>query len=303
MSHNKNLNDSVLATALASATGLALYTGLAAAQTEVSDETRQPAIVTADELVEGWRYEGTLYAWMKSIDGSSRGRDLALDFKDDILDMLDMAGMFSIDAEYGRWLLFGAYEYNKIGVDSDNLEVTQDIPVGPGGGTIPATLRGDFKATDPQHMLELGAGYKVLDRDNFEVFLHGGVRYYNYDLELELKRVSVTLPPPIGEIDLDRRKTNIGDDWAQPFLGARFATHLADNWRLRGRVDYGYGAKGETNEMWMVELMVDWRFNNWGALEFGYRHLEQDYDNGRSSDPYSWDMSEFGPILGLIVHF
>ncbi len=296
---------------VASAAGLALNSGTAAAQADVTnadgtivgDEPRQPAIVTGDELVKGWRFEGSFYGWLKSIDGNSRGRDVDLNFKDDILDMLDMAAMFRIEAEYGHWLLFGAYEYTKIGVDDQDLEVTAEVPVGPGGGTIPATVRGSLDATDPQHMVELGAGYKVLDSENFDITLHGGIRYYDYDLELKLKNPTVTLPPPIGEIELDRRETNIADDWVQPFLGARFATHVTDNWRLRGRFDYGYGSEGDTNEMWMVEVMVDWRFNDWGAVEFGYRYLEQDYDNGSSSDPYTWDMTESGPIIGLIVHF
>jgi hypothetical protein len=269
----------------------------------VGEQQRMPAIVTGDELIRGWRYEATFYAWAKSIKGSSGGRDLDLRFIEDILDMLDMAAMFSLQAEYGRWLLFGAYEYTRIGVDGEDLEVTAEIPVGPGGVTIPATLRGSVHATDPQHMLEIGAGYKVLDGENLDVTLHGGVRYYDYNLELKLKNVSATLPPPIGEVELDRRDANIADDWLQPFLGVRFATHLAENWRLRGRFDYGYGSGGDTNEMWMAEIMVDWRFNDWGALEFGYRYLEQDYDNGSSSDPYYWDMTERGPILGLVAHF
>ncbi len=111
------------------------------------------------------------------------------------------------------------------------------------------------------------------------------------------------MPPPIGEVQPENRKTNIADDWWQPFVGARMATRLGENWRLRGRFDYGYGSGGESNEMWMAEVRVDWQFNDWGALEFGYRYLVQDYDNGSSSDPYSWDMDEFGPIVGLIIHF
>ncbi len=47
---------------------------------------------------------------------------------------------------------------------------------------------------------------------------------------------------------------------------------------------------------------MDWRFNDWGAVEFGYRYADIDYDNGSSSGNFTWDMVEEGPRIGVIFH-
>jgi hypothetical protein len=80
-----------------------------------------------------------------------------------------------------------------------------------------------------------------------------------------------------------------------------YSTQLSDHWPLRLRGDYGYYDSDNTN--WMAEALVDYRFNDWGALEIGYRYQNIDYDNGSNSGPYSYDMDEYGPLIGLIVHF
>jgi hypothetical protein len=278
---------------------------LQVATVTAEDADEMPLIITGDKLVEGWKYELALYGWAKSIDGTSNSRDVQLDFREDILDMIEGAFMVSFDAEYGRWLGFAAYEYTRIGTDQDDVTGTVDVPIGegPSGPTVSVPITGDIDVNDPQHMFELGAGYKVVDGDNLDLTLHAGARYYDYNLEVELKSFTAVLPPPIGERELGRRKISSGDTWWQPFVGVRLATHFTENWRLRGRVDYGYGSSGDSNEMWLAELLVDWRFNHWGALELGYRHVEQDYDNGSSSAPYTWDMTERGPRIGLIIHF
>ncbi len=117
----------------------------------VAEGDPMPVIVTGDELVDGWQYELTLYGWAKSIEGQSSGRDVDLNFKDDLLDMLEMAGMVSFEATYGRWLGFAAYEYTKIGVDDDDLDVTLDIPTG--GGPLPPPFRPGCResSTQPTH--------------------------------------------------------------------------------------------------------------------------------------------------------
>ena len=83
--------------------------------------------------------------------------------------------------------------------------------------------------------------------------------------------------------------------------GFRFKAALGEHWRVRGRGDWG--REDSDNESWTLEALVDWRFNSWGALEFGYRHREIDFDNGSSSHPYTYDVKERGPIVGFIFHF
>lgn len=272
----------------------------------ISEEVeKMPVIATGDELIPGWKFELAVYGWLQSIDGTSGGNDMDLSFKEDILDMLEGAFMTSLYAEHGRWVGFGAYEYSKIKVDEDDVGGSVDIPIGDGprGLRVSVPLNGDVEVSAPQHVFELGGGYKVHEGDNFDVILHAGTRYFDHEVTLRIDDLKAVLPPPIGDIDISRQKISEGDAWWQPFVGARFATSFAQNWRLRGRADYGYGSSGDSNEMWMAELIVDWRFKNWGAVELGYRYAEIDYDNGSSSDHYDWDMTERGPRVGFIFHF
>jgi hypothetical protein len=269
---------------------------------------QEPVIVTGDELVghDDWHSELTLYAWGKSVDGTSNGSEIDLDFWDDVLDLLEGAFMIAYEGGQGRLLTFAAYEYNKISANG-NVGGTINVPISdrPGAPTVPADVNARAEVTDTQHMFEAGAGYIVVDGDNFDLALHGGVRYYDFGVGLKFRRVTVTLPPPIGDRDLDNRKLTSDDQWWQPFVGARFSSDLGKRWRLRGRADYGYwgGSKYDNNETWMAELMLDWRFNEWGAVTLGYRYAEVDYDNGSTSSPFTYDMTEEGPLLGLIIHF
>jgi hypothetical protein len=287
-------------TLVASAVALLSYTLGATAQ--------EPVIVTGDDLVgdDGWHSEVTLYAWGKSVDGTSNGTDIDLDFWDELLDLLEGAFMISYEGGQGRLLTFASYEYTKIG-DNGNVGGTINVPISdrPGSPTLPADIDARADVTDTQHMFEAGAGYVVFDGDSFDLALHGGVRYYDFDVRLKFDRLTVTLPPPIGERQLDNRKLTSDDQWWQPFVGARFSSDLGKRWRLRGRADYGYwgGSKYANNETWMAELMLDWRFNDWGAVTLGYRYSEIDYDNGSTSSPFTYDMTEEGPLLGLIINF
>ena len=270
---------------------------------------QEPVIVTGDELTghDGWQSELKVYAWGKSVDGTSNGSDIDLDFLDDVLDLLEGAFMISYEGGTGRFLTFGAYEYTKIGDNNSKVGGTINVPIGdlPGSPTVPVDISTRADVTDTQHIFEAGVGYKLIDGESFDLALHGGGRYYDFKVRLKFDRLTVTLPPPIGERQLENQTFVSEDQWWQPFVGARFTAQVGERWRLRGRADYGYngGSKYDNNETWMAELMLDWRFNDWGAVEIGYRYSEVDYDNGSTSSPFSYDMTEDGPLLGLIIHF
>lgn len=248
---------------------------------------------------EGWDYEWTIYGWLKGVKGESNGTELDLDFWDDIVDRLEGAFMTSFEAERGLLTLFAQYEYSKIAADG-KLTRERDIIL-PGLG-LPATVSAaaDVEVEDKQHTFELGAGYTLSETRHSRWQILGGAKYFDYSLVAELKNVTVTVPG-IGDVFLGGRKTRSEDTWWHPFLGGAYTRHLSDSWRLRLRGDYG--RLDADNTSWMAEALLDWRFNDWGALEIGYRHLEIDYDNGSNSDSYTYDIEESGPRVGLIVHF
>ena len=257
------------------------------------------AATSASEGSGGWHYELTFYAWAKSVDGTSGDLDLDLNFLDDIVDMLDGAFMTSFEAEYGVVSLFGQFEWSRI---SDDAKVSRefDYTIPPVGPTVPVVLGTKVEVEEDQYAAEIGAGYTISESSSTRWQILGGAKWFNNDLTGKFKNVTVIGPGGM-EFPLDGAKVDSDEDWWHPFLGLRVATQLTDSWRLRARGDYGYLESDNTS--WMLEALVDWRFNDWGALEFGYRYLDIDYESGSNSSTYSYDVEETGPRIGVIVHF
>jgi hypothetical protein len=309
----KNTNNKLLAAVAAAAVlgqaAGALAQGATGSTTTTYAATSDNQSTTRYAEHEGWHFETTIYGWAKSLDGESDGRGVDLNFKDDILDVLTGAFFITFEAERDNLLLFANYEYTKLELDRD-LDTTISVPFDPPGFLPPTTIDVDASAStdvsDVQHMFELGAGWRVLNNDGFDVWLHGGVRYFDYTLDIDIDNITVAPPPGLSEpINVPGRSISSGDEWFQPFVGARFSKQFLESWRLRGRVDFGINpfTSDESNQSWTTELLVDWRFSHWGSVMFGYRYEIMDYDNGSSSEPFSWDMDEKGPIIGLSLFF
>ncbi len=258
-----------------------------------------------------WEFELLLYGWAKSVDGTSGGRDVAMDFQDQILPNLTGVLMTEFLAEKGKLLLWGNYEYTKLTFDigdvGTSVEVPVDLPPPLPPVNVPADVTTAAEVTDVQHMFELGAGWEVLESSKWKVGLHGGVRYYDYELKGFIDPITVSVGPPINDsVSVPVGNRVIGDDWYQPFIGGRAAWHFAHKWALEGRVDFGFNpfTSDDANQSWMTEVKLAWHFTHWAGAMLGYRYVIQDFDNGKSgSDNFSWIMDEYGPTLGLLFTF
>jgi hypothetical protein len=254
----------------------------------------------AEDDPHGWEFELTPYAWMKSVKGTSGDADIDLDFFDDIVEILEGAFMISFNARKGLFSTFAAFEYNEV-ADSARLNQTLDYEVPGTGITVPIDARTKVGFSEEQYGAEIGIGYDVYSTQSTVWDLIGGVKWYKNDTTLELRDIKLEGPGGIELPSVKGNKIREGDDWWHPFVGFRFAANMGEHWRLRGRGDWG--REDSDNESWTLQAMIDYRFNSWGAVEFGYRHREIDYDNGSSSHPYVYDAKERGPILGFIFHF
>ena len=259
-------------------------------------------VVTADtdSDTQSWDYELSLYAWAKSVKGTSGDADIDLDFWDDIVDMLEGAFMTSFNARWGLFSGFATFEYNKIGDDA-RLNRTIDYTIPGTGVTVPIEARSKIEFEEEQYNAEIGLGYDVYSTQRTMWDLIAGLKWYKNDTSIELRDIKFQGPGGGDLPSIKGRKIRESDDWWHPFLGMRFSAQLSDHWRLRGRGDYG--RRDSDNESWTLEAMFDYRLTDWGALEFGYRYREIDYDNDSSSHPYSYDVTEKGPIIGFIFHF
>jgi opacity protein-like surface antigen len=258
------------------------------------------AVAQAQEGPHDWRYEVSLYGWAKSIEGTSGDAEIDLDFLDDIVDMLEGVFMASFEAETDLVSLFASYEYSEIGDDA-RLERDLDFTIPPNGPTVPIKANSKIEANVKEHMAQIGAGYSIGGSGDNDWRILGGFKWFKDDTTIKLRDIKLTGPGG-GELpSIEGRKVSEDEDWWQPFLGLRFTTQLGDSWKLRARGDYGY--RDSDNTSWLLEALADWRFNDWGALRLGYRYMEIDFDNGSNSHPFVYDVKQYGPIVGLIVHF
>ncbi len=249
----------------------------------------------------GLHSEVALYGWMKSLRGNIDGNDVSLNFFQDILENLDGALFLSYNGEIGRWAFFADYQYADVGID-EKLSGSFEYPVPPAGRpiiTVDAT--GKLDVTVEQEVFELGGGYSFYEDEDTSWQIIGGGRFYDQSTVVKLKKIQLStelLPEPI---EIPAQKLKLGDDWAQGFLGVRFASQVGEKWRLRGLYDYGYG--GSDNRSWTAEFLMDWRFVDWGSIEFGYRIQDVTYDNNKKNNHYVYDVKESGPRVGFIFLF
>ncbi len=126
---------------------------------------------------------------------------------------------------------------------------------------------------------EVDGYYRVVTgRQTFDWLL--GVRYYSHDLEL--------IPTPVA----------VSEDWADPVVGARWTTPLAEKWTLSLRGDIGgFGAGSDLS--WQAAGFVV--FQPWKHVSIftGVRALGVDYETGSGLDRYEYDVTTWGPVLGV----
>ena len=221
-----------------------------------------------------------MYLWAQSVEGESfigpAGGDIELDFRDDVLDNLNTAATVHFEAVNDDLTYF--FDINHVSLDPEN-EVNN----------VSASI--DYE----MNMAEIGATWAFSERKDYRRWeAMFGLRYIEQDIEV---KADLNLPPPIGRT----LKVNGGDEWYQPFLGIRVFQRLSQSWGMIGRFDYGYS--NSDNKAANAQITFDWRFNNWGSLLLGYRHMEYDYAGGSGRDFFSADMKHRGPVIGLNIHW
>jgi predicted porin len=218
-----------------------------------------------------WEYSlAPLFLWAQGIEGDSQvgptTTPLDITFKN-ALDNLEATFTVHYEMKRDALTLFAEYQYVNLNPEAE--------------GPMDTELDIDFKDT----IGELGVGYWVFgtDRTNWELI--GGARYTKQDLD-----VSVKNGPDLISTD---------DDWWVGFFGGRFSAQLSKNWTFIGRADFGVGP-GETNRIWNLDAMVDYRFKDWGSVFAGYKYMDYDYENSdKGKSHYAYDATQQGPLLGL----
>ncbi len=189
-----------------------------------------------------WQFSlAPLFLWAQGIEGGSTigpvTAPLDITFKD-ALSNLEFTFTVHFEAKRDKLTLFGEYQYVNLAPEA----------VGPMGGTVDI----GFKDT----IAELGAGYWVFGTETTDWEIIGGGRYTKQKLGVSVE----------GGPDL----INISNNWWVGFFGGRMSATLSNKWTFIGRADYGLGS-GDTNDIWNLNVMFDYRFKHWGSAFIGYK--------------------------------
>ena len=244
--------------------------------------------MATETAADEWEFSATpMFLWGVSIDGDATiggtTAPLDLDFRDDILENVEAVFSMRGDARKGKWALLSEVQYAEL---DPTVKISQDMP--------PASVKNDINFTIT--MIELGAGYAVVETAKSRWELIGGARYNRHELDMD-----VNLKPPGGGPSI-KTDESVDEDWWQGFAGGRLFYSLTDTWTFVGRGDYGYGDSDNTAVN--ASFFFDYQYNDWGSVLVGYRYMNFDYDNGRSGDSkYAYDATQQGPLLGLTIRW
>jgi len=227
-----------------------------------------------------WTYAVKPYLLASSINGSaSMGRvsGIAVDVSfSDILDNLQMAGMLNFEAQnQNGWGVILDYGFMDLGADTS---------IG-FGGVIDASVRqGIFEALATRH---LGA-----DSGNLEVLF--GIRWWD-------NKVRASFDPIIWNGSVS---ASIDEDWVDPIVGLRWTNTISDRWQWQLRGDVG-GLGVGSDFSWNASATASYKMNDRFDLEFGYKAIDVDYDNGKADNEgfFAYDAMTHGPLVGLVIRF
>lgn len=223
------------------------------------------------QATDDWQFEITPYLWATSMGGSTGPEGFEADVEmsfGDIWDSLDKAFIVNMEANKGQWSTW--IDFIKLKLSDEGNLANFDVDVG-------------MKQT----LVEIAAAYQMPEQEQIELF--AGARYSDVTTTITLEG---TGPIGIG------RKTKIGDDWIDPFIGIRGTWQLNDQWSLRARGDIGGFGVG-SDFSWHAVLSANYQLNDTVSFKVGYRYLDVDYDD----NGFVFDVASSGIAAGVGFRF
>jgi hypothetical protein len=235
-----------------------------------------------------WEFHVIPYFWMAGIGGDVTVRDIEADVDiklGDVLDHLDYGGELHLEAWRGNWGIFLDPTYLKLSADGEGT--------GPIGGSI------DVDIDLEEWLVEFGGLYRFakwpLGKDEgraLSLEALGGVRYWYLKGKLDAFAYLVSA-------SLSREKS---EDWIDPILGVRLRADLTKRLSLAVRGDIGGFSVG-SEFSWNVSAIFGYHFSDTISAWLGYRALGLDYESGSGFSKFKYDLTMYGPIVGLGFHF
>ena len=232
---------------------------------------------TAEQLDSGWEVGVTTYLWASGMNGDIGAIEGVQPVKVDvsfgeIFDHLKFAGMVSVQASHGRFVMFGDLQFVSLGASKDLTIRDADL------------VEGDL---DTSTLIASAlAGYRIADEGPAIVDLLAGGRINSVHTDIELSG-------PLRTVEGDDTET-----WVDPIVGVHAAFPVSRKVTLAFYGDVG-GFGLSSDFTWQVLGAVQYNFNERWRASAGWRHYSVDYDK----DAFLYDVSLSGPILGIRYQF
>ena len=252
----------------------------------------------ADE--DRWSVSLTPYVWLPAMTGEAeaRGRKARVDVSiSDLFTESDF--IFALQAQIEAWYdqKFGLIlngQWTVIEMNDNSFGPPDGPPFGPGVFPI------EFDLSTNLNIVEFMAGYRL---GTWE--LGSGATPPALTVEpiagARVMQLKVTLDPSGGS-DLDESQT-----WVEPLFGTRLQLALGEEheWKLRFRGDIGgFGAGSDFAWNLMGGIGRTWQFDRVELEGFlGARALSHDFSEGGGTSRFAWNVTQYGPILGLGFRF
>lgn len=226
----------------------------------------------------GWHFLVEPYAMFPNMKGETGIGNLPPVHVDedpqDIFDNLQMGAMLFIEARNDNWAFSSDVLF---------MDLAADIE--------PATLITGGKAEVSQLGWEIAAMRRLAPW--FELGL--GATYNKIDADVDIDVLGIIGP----NYTLSGGLT---EEWIDPTIVARAAMPFGEQWFFQARANLGgFGAGSDL--VWQLQADVGYRPSQKWRFTFGYRVIDIDYDQGRDSGRFVYDIRTFGPVLRLGYRF
>lgn len=223
------------------------------------------------ETSSDWDNSMVLYLLAPTIDGTVGVGPVDPDIEIDpstVLDTLDGGFLGAWVVENGQWGFF---------LDIVYMDLSADFKLA--GERIPGELG------NKQLIVGLNGLYSLTDK----LQLMAGALYTDVSMKLSL------------DGPVQPRRLNSGDSWADPTIGLRFATPISERWSFGGFGQIGGGVNADL--VWQLTGSFSFQMSPRSSLVLGYRYMDFDYESGKGSDRFKFDVVQHGPALGFRFDF
>jgi len=272
------------------------------------------AIVSPVPAVSPWTFSITPYVWLTSLNGSStvKGRttDVDASFIDILnhtkipVDLFELAGNF--EARKDRFSIFADLIYMKVGVNGDKAQTH-------GADAVNLAVGASAGLKVKMVIAELAAAYTFAQwgptnapGSGTAIDIYGGARGWWQKAD-----ANFTLSGTVNIGDLTRNAdgtvTASGSvGWIDPMVGLRLRHQFAPGWNFVAKGDVGgFGVGSKFSWEALAAINYDFYVHNnvtWSGM-IGYKALYVDYSKGEGLTHYEYDMTTYGPVLGVSARF